>query len=249
MRSNTAEADALVRRLLSAHVVDDEVFEPNYSLLLASSQGDAKTRPLHLLYRGSVCVARSEDPRRVLHALLGHLSGYAELTRGSLTALRATTLVLDDRAVVGPVQLRERFGPAVLDRALARAELRVADGFLSFIDIQTAEVVVPELALDVDWAPFEHIPSGRKPASTPAAPGRYDIAGWALFRRRQDDETPLSRAIALCAALEQVVEPYHFDGPSLLDGLAAAVRDRRIVALPWWDLDGAVQALSGAFAT
>lgn len=176
VRSDSGATDAFVRALLRAYVADtDEQPRPNYGLRLTDPAATGR-RELSTAFRSSLLTCRSRDPGRAARAMVravAHHTGAVPLD-GCLV-VQAVVLARDGRAVLAPWPLLSR-----LDRAgavLARAGVAAADHDIALIDAASGQLVVPEIALEVDWsalAPFAGARSG--PTEPPVlAPGRYDI--------------------------------------------------------------------------
>jgi len=197
---NTSEADAVIRRALKARVVTLDGVEapPNFSMRIEPEErGANRPRPLHQLFRSSNLIVRSRSPERVVRALMTRLAAF----EADDTRLRAFSFVVvrDGEAIVLPSVVVNQI--KVLQSRLNRAGYQVADGDHVTIDPGTAEVVIDEPSLPVDWAALDGLDEGVRPGSElPAAPvGRYRLRAWGFFRR--PEQTTPTRADAVAGAL------------------------------------------------
>lgn len=182
MRSAAAWTDELLRALLDAYVAEVEGAPANYSVSVRDRSTDAPSaRPVHQLHRSTRAVARSRSPGRILRALLHHLDAVLHPPAPGLLAVRALPLVAGDRVVLAPARLGRDLA-AVLP-LLRRAGLRLADVPYATVDPARAELIVPELALELQPAAARRLEDLERSAGADdgaVAPGRYPLAGWAF---------------------------------------------------------------------
>ncbi|MBW3578454.1 MAG: hypothetical protein KY462_12075 [Actinobacteria bacterium] len=220
LRAGSATAETFLRRLLGAHLVDDDDAPANYSLHLDDAPTTRSGRALHLLFTGGSLTVRTASPQRAVHALIARLSDHVRGSDGA--ALRLKT-----GAVVGPA------GAAIVPRRFARElvahERRLADAGLRLVDTgveldpDTGELVVPEPALTVEWSALELLPPGPDGASVPA--GRYPVVVWTTEQERTRGQL-LAQAAGLARDLDAV-------GPQrALDALTGILGTVPVAVLP-----------------
>jgi len=182
VRSAAAWTDELLRSLLDAYVAEVDGAPANYSVSVRDRPTDARSaRPVHQLHRSTRAVARSRSPGRILRALLHHLDAVVHPPAPGLLGVRALPLVAGARAVLAPAGLARDL-PAVLP-LLHRAGFRLADVPYATVDPERAELVVPEVALELQPAAARRLEDLERSAGAGAgavAPGRYPLAAWAF---------------------------------------------------------------------
>ncbi|MGH9063244.1 MAG: hypothetical protein ACRD0L_04595 [Acidimicrobiales bacterium] len=249
MRSNTVETDALLRRVLAAHLVEGREAPPNYSVVLAGGNGARAgaggPRELSFLYRSSIAVTRTRSAGRVVRALCSFLAGHGEVARDGLLPLAGIAIV-GERAVLAPATLRNYVELAKLEGTLRRSGLRLLDAPYVTVDPGTAELVVGPPALQLDESALAGIEGDGRGAGGDGGvgPARYPIAGWG-FLLSSDDPGPLTRARSVVLGMQDVLGERPLDGQKTLDALARLLAGIEPVPLSW-DLDDAVRRLAGA---
>jgi len=219
--------DALLRRALRHHHVPALDPPPNYSVKLAGDTKHRRGAGFHFVYRSSSVVVRTRDVRRAVHGLFAHLATHVPSDTPDLLTVQAVGLVGDGGALIVPNALRQWM--SLLERRLNLKGLRVVDMPSLLVDAARHEVVVPEPALQIDWAGLdglERIPVESRP--DPFVPvGRYPIRGWAFL----GDGRALSRASAVALATRSTVAR---DGAqSTLDALARVMRGIEPTTVAW----------------
>lgn len=232
MRSNSDETDALLRRLLAAHVVDDPGAPANYSLQLESpAPRVARTRPLHRLFEGGRELVIDADPAHPVAALLAALEGFAPPAAEHLQVW-ATVLVGPGGAVLAPVEWRRRL-PA-LWRVLRRTAWRFLDDPFATLD-EWGRVVEPVPALVTDPAVLG--------AGAGAAPPRLPVpvAAWLVPPGAEgSDATP---AGALVEGMRLVRNRALFGGTRCFALLANVARRAAVLPAPRTVTDAQVKEL------
>lgn len=192
-------ADALVRRVLAALVVEDPDAPANFSLQLHPPQERrGAVEPLHRLYDGHTEVARDRRPARVLRALVGYLSRFVPPDVDTLR-LNAIAVRGSGGAVLVPAAWRRR-APA-LERHLRRAGLSLIDAPHAWLDVRTGEVLAPAVRVDPMVAGVVQaaaVPRRIGPVP-PSAP--YRLRGWVLPPAPLPEGPTRSRAAALVTAM------------------------------------------------
>jgi hypothetical protein len=236
VRSSDAEIDALLRKVLAAHVLDIDA-PANFSALMA----DDERRTVHVLYRASDARVRTRVASRVLRTLIAHLSAFAD-TSSAVIRLDAAAVIVDGRAIVGPASLRAELGSH--ETRLNRAGMTLVDAPTLHLDPDTSSVIVPEPALTVDedaLAEYEHAqPPGREHA--PVRPGRYPIAAWALATHA-DLIGPVGRAQGVAAVAQQVANANELGAQTTLDAVARALETVPVSGVLWMDSGGLLSQL------
>jgi thiol-disulfide isomerase/thioredoxin len=198
VRYNTDATAELLDRLFAGARVEDSRAPDNYSVSLADDR-DARTRGLDLLVRGSTQLARSQSARRVLRALLGHLSAELAPAPARLTRATATPAVRDGRAVLLPPGLFDHL--SLLQPRLTRAGIALADLPFATLDLEARELVVPEPTVAFDNAVLAELDDTRPAREMgEVAPGRYPIDTWYIVRT-PDHVGALSPATAVASVL------------------------------------------------
>jgi hypothetical protein len=213
IRADSAASDDILARALAGYrLALGTTAPPNYSVTLAG-EGGRGPRRLSLLQAGSVTVARSRSPRRILRALAGHLSCLLDpepgLVRiGAIGAVRNGTAVLLPDAAIGWLDR--------IQAPLARLGFLLVDQPFAHLDVTRAEMVVPSPSLGMAEAVLATLPDPPAGPSEPrsVAPGRYPLRAW-LLPERVWGEAPLSPAGAAASALGTVVGEPSDLAPSL----------------------------------
>lgn len=234
VRSNTAEADDLVRTVLSEHIVDGVDAPANYSARRAASAPGERTRGLHLLFRSHQLVARSPSFGQVLHVLCRQLQSYDSDPTDQLRLSATTLITKGGGAVVLPAEFSVELHH--LRSRLRLLGLRTLDVPHADLDRETGHVIVSPLGGRAE-AQLRHIVDveGSKPDWV--EPGRYPVRAWVF---RLDPEVGLTRSGAVVAATRQVVNRPGLDGAAMLRTLAASLRSADCVRLGGF---GAVELL------
>jgi hypothetical protein len=231
VRSSTAELDADLRRILAAHVIDFDAPD-NFSALVSRGDDDQQVRGFHFLYRASDSLVRPRSPRRIVHALLHHLSDFAAPSPAR-PRLAAVGLVANGRAVIAPERIRAEL-PNVESR-LNDAGVAVVDAPVLHLDPDGACLVVPEPALTIDHdalAEFERRHPPARGEIEPVAPGRYPLAAWA-FTTDEHAAGRLGAAPAIAAGAQEVVNADAFGAQAVLDRIASVCTTVPAFGI-WW---------------
>ena len=185
----------------------------NYSVILSGGGRNKKIEQVSLLYRSSTAVVRARSRARVLHGLFSYLSTHIAPPEGLHTS--ALAAIADGKAVLLPGFLRASL--KTLQPHLRRAGWRLADVPYCTLDVDEAEIIVPEPTLTIDYSVVEELESKDAGARElpRVVPGRYPIHGWACSVDASEGE--LSRAMAVAATLGAVEDPG--------TGVASAVQD------------------------
>jgi hypothetical protein len=203
IRADSAASDEILARALAGYRLAPDTTAPaNYSVTLAGEGGRGPHR-LNLLQAGTVIVARSRSPRRILRALAGHLSCLLDPEPG-LVRISAIGAVRKGRGVLLPaaaIGWLDRIQPP-----LARLGFRLVDQPFTHLDVMRAEMVVPSPAVGMAEAVLATLPDPPARSSEPESvpPGRYPLGAWLLPERLWGNE-PLSPARAAAAALGTVI--------------------------------------------
>jgi hypothetical protein len=209
---SAASDDILAGALAGFRLAPGTTAPPNYSVTLAGEGGRAPHR-LSLLQAGSVTVARSRSPRRILRALAGHLSCLLDPEPG-LVRISALGAVRNGEAVLLPDA-----AIAWLDRIqapLARLGFLLVDQPFAHLDVTRAEMVVPSPTVGMAEAVLATVPDPPARSSEPGtvASGRYPLRAW-LLPERVWGQVLLSPAGAVASALGTVVGEPSDLAPSL----------------------------------
>jgi hypothetical protein len=221
--------DALVRRVLARHLVDDRRVSPNYSLL-STAADDRRGRGVWFVYRGGSAIARRRTAAGALRSLVAQIDVHAQPPTG-ITRLDAVVISDGDRVVIGPAMLR--MGIAGLDARLRRTRWSVTD--LPFVEIDvTGALVVPERALDADMDVIERMEGGRPPETRPVVPGRYPVAGWLSFEPFPD-APPLDRPHLVAGQMANVTNLDTVDAATALQSVTQALDGSEIAHVGSFD--------------
>lgn len=214
VRFDTDQTAELLDRLFAGQRVRDRRAGYSYGVALAGRDGDDGSsragpggRPLNLLVAGGVPLVRSRYASRVLRSLLWNLSddvfGYA--TGPGRIRVQATAVLVGGDAVLLPPgwQSDERLQPLLARRGMTLVDLQLPE-----IDLEAAELVVPEPRVDHDRAVLEHVdgPITSRIERPPLLPGRYPLIGWGVVLPGDHEVVDLSPAEAAAATLSRVYE-------------------------------------------
>lgn len=228
VRSNTREADAILRELLRAHLAPDVSAPPNYSLWLAERNGDRRgVRELHMLFRSWRKVTRARSTGRAVRALLHHLESHLPAPDDALAVRAHALLTARHEAVLVPwgLGMEDDHEPR-----LRRFGVNVVDSPRATIDLVSGEMLVRPSRLEVDEQVLAEVDAGD--GSTPrrrewVAPGAYPIKAWLL--PAAGDGGQFSTASAVAAAVGLVTNASTLGGRAMLEGLARTLRTARAV--------------------
>jgi hypothetical protein len=201
-----ATATVLDRLFVGARVNDRRVPD-NYGVALDAGPTtirDGAAQPLKLLVRGGTQLVRSRSGGRVLAALLQHLSAELAPHDPSLTRVDATAVLRGDDALLLPPGL-VNFVKELQPR-FARANLRFVDAPQVLLDLDRAELVIPDPAVPHDPSVIDELDAIAKLGTEPprTRPGRYGIRTWFVVRE-PDRVGPISRAAAVTATVPRLL--------------------------------------------
>lgn len=240
MRSNTTAADELLRRLLAAHLVDDQEAPANYSLQLLPPAGTgAAAQPLNRLFEGprELVVHRSQG--RVVRALITALGGFSP-PDGADLQVWATPLASADGVVLAPVEWRRRL-PA-LQRALRRTGWTVMDAPFASLDVGSGHLVSPAPPVAIDAAALADLAATEAEALSGLEPsGLLPLRGWILPPTGADG--PLTRSEALTAGMRLCRNRDQVGGRRALALLAEQLVELPLTRAPRTFADGDAAAL------
>lgn len=245
VRASTPGMHALLRRLLAAHLTDDEA-PANYSLLLAdpaSAKGSGKA--FHFLYADATPVVRTRDPERLVRGLLAHLSAFDPDDSGDLH-LAGVALVRNGEALIAPGAIRSWL--RLVERRLKVRGFQVVDAPWLRLDPRQGAVVVPEPAVEVDWSALEglgQVGARSGPPDSGVLPGTYPVRGWALMTP-DGEEGPVPCAQAVFWASTLVLNRQRLEAQRVLDGLASVMKLVQPVGVSWSDEQELVGCLDQA---
>ena len=222
IRVDSASTAAVLDELFEHRVVDDPRAGHSYSVALPAVSGGTgdpdpdTTSGLNLLVQPARATVRSRDPGRILRALLGDLhdrihGGTDDRIDKSEPAgdrLRVNAIAVQVGSGAGLLPINfHAFAPR-LQSLLARRGVALADVPRPEIDLATAEVVIPEPAVDHDASVLDRVAvptssGGELPA---VLPGRYPLAGWCVIRPGEQTFVPLTPAQAAAATVSSLVD-------------------------------------------
>ena len=168
---------------------------------------------------------RTRDLRRLVDGLLAYLSAAVERP-GDTLRVDVLALVKDGAAILAPSAIRSSL--ASIERRLNAKGLRVVDRPWACVDATAGELVVAEPELSVDPLALDEL--GRVGRDGAVMPGRYPVVGWA-FGVGQEEQGPISRALALTLAGSRLVDRATLQPQVALDRLASLVSRLRPVAI------------------
>jgi hypothetical protein len=250
IRAASISAERILAAVLAEHrLPDTETAPDNYSVIL-TGEPSAGRRSVNLLMTGSRILARSRSPRRLIQALVGHLSCLLE-ARPGVRRLDAVGALIGGEAVLLPKEVA-----SWLERVqapLARLGFAVVDEPFAHVDPATRELVVGESQIRIDeeiLAAVEDSPVGpSEPAQVPK--GRYPLRGW-LMPAHNGRVGDLSPSGAVAGALGELVGSPE-DMAEAIDSFVSLLEGVDTVAVPCAQPEEFIQALrnwcSGAEAS
>jgi len=224
VRSNSADADSLLRRAFAGHVVDS-VAAPAcfYSLIVGSTVASRSgVEHLNVVFRVGVTVARTRSVLRALQALGAYVSNHADVGPApGLTRFAGIALVGDRPGVLLPLEALRLVGQPGFERSVERLGLRIADGVYVDVDPGTAEAVVSPPALSVEASVPDDLASIDPPGTFPGVqPGRYRLGDWAVRHPGGGADTP-SRAALVGCGIRVLLNPDLEDPQATLERVTA----------------------------
>lgn len=224
VRSNSADADRLLRRVFAGHVVDS-VTAPScfYSLIVGpTAPSRPGVEPLNVVFRVGVTVARTRSVRRAFRALSAYASSHADVGPApGLARFAGVALVGDRPGVLLPLEALHLVGHPGFERSVERLGLRVADGVYVDVDPGTADVVVSPPELSVEASVLDDFASVDPPGTFPGVePGRYRLGAWAVRQPASGRDVP-SRAALVGCGIRALINPDLHDPQATLDQVAA----------------------------
>ena len=210
----TSEATAeLLDELFDYEVVEDPQAGHIYTLGLPDFE-DPEAEPggeseMNLLVLGSQVLVRSRSRERVLRALLWRLDSQMPSSGASsgLARVNATAVLTPAGAALlqpGLYTLEEKLQPA-----FARHSIAFVDVVYPEIDLQRAELVVPEPSVPHDahlLAALRSTAGASTAEPDPVRPGRYPLIGWGVTHMAEEAVTEFSPAQSAAATLSFVLE-------------------------------------------
>lgn len=243
LRSNSKQTEAVLDALFPERV-DDPAAGHSYSIVLhdPAQRRSSPVSRLNLLVQGGEELVRSRTRGRILRALLARLTddivGF-DATSGRIR-VRATAATFDGAGVLLPDGLVRFRG---FEPRFARAGITLADTPHPEIDLRTAELVIPELAVEhrpevlVDYADISSLGS-EQPC---VAPGRYQLAAWYLQRLDETRWEELSPAAAAVGLLPSVLDTV--DVPARIEELGELFARVPAFAISYHSEAGMVEAV------
>lgn len=206
---------------------------PNYSLQLSRGEGQASQR-LRTLHRGHVGVIRTRWRSRALRGLLNYLDEFLPRPAGLLQA-QVFALVKDGKAYLVPRDIE--IWLELLSSPLHRAGFQFVDLQTVRVDLETRELVVPELQLAVDAGALQDLHRSEGGAREPGSvsPGRYPIEAWAFFQK--DGQAPSAES-TLLQLFQSTANAFELGVPAtlrVLESFAAALRVGDLGLPPYHD--------------
>ncbi|HEV3400474.1 MAG TPA: hypothetical protein VG078_01535 [Acidimicrobiales bacterium] len=168
----------LLRQAFGPYVVAGAYAPADLSVQVGPRGDGGKARGFHLLFRGGQRVLRTRDPDRLARALVAHVWAHQPVAGGVLS-LPGVALVRDGEGLAACLAVRSSFD--LIERRLNANGLVLVDEPFVLIDPATAELVVPERAVAVDWSALgrvEEVVGGQRRVEPAAEPGRYRLAAW-----------------------------------------------------------------------
>jgi hypothetical protein len=238
VRMDSEATGEMLGRILGALRLPEGTRAPdNFSVILGGSGGRGVKKELSLFLRGDEAVVRSRSPRRVVRALLSHLSSLVAADDGLFRTLNLAMLV-DGEAVLLPAEARDWIEK--LQPRLARLGVRLSDEPVTRIDLERLELVVPEPLLPIDPAALEELaePALGRTELPAIEPGRYRLRTWGI----NADEEPVSRAHALSDTWG-AVQAGQGDIEELVDKLAKLFARVPLAALTFIDAEELIEEI------
>jgi len=172
IRSNHPDVDALLRRLLAAHIVDDASVAANFSVrLVEPAPAGGGPRELHQLYDDKIRRCGSPSATDVVAHLLAVLGNrrHHDASGASTVSFAATGLVLADGVHLGPLVWE------AVPTVARRLDARLLPRPVAVDPVDGMVVVAPPIEVDpAAWS--ELIDRWGEPTRRgPAAPGRYRL--------------------------------------------------------------------------
>lgn len=239
MRCSAEGLLQLMREAFGAYTVSGVDAPAALSVRVGASGDGGKAQGFHLIFRHAQQVLRTRDPDRLARALVAQLSAY-EPVRGGLLRLPGVALVRDGEALIACLAARSSFD--LLERRLNANGLLLVDEPFIVVDPATAELVVPEPALGVDWAALGRVGAvvgGQRREEPSAPPGRYRLSRWTyVLADERPGPLPVARGVLWGALLASAVTPAsRGDAVRTLAALAELVRP---TAASWQDIASGV---------
>lgn len=217
IRVDSAATATVLDELFEHRVVEDPRAGHSYSVALpAASDPTGDPDPgaasgLNLLVQPTRATVRSRDPGRILRALLSDLHDRihdgAEFEEAE-DLLRVNAIAVQVGSGAGLIPLNfHAFAPR-LQSLLARRGVALADAPRLEIDLATAELVIPQPAIDHNTLVLDRVAVPASSAGELAAvlPGRYPLVGWCVIQPGEQTFVPLSPAQAAAATVSSLVE-------------------------------------------
>ena len=223
----------------AAYLVDDDQAPPNYSVQLNAPEREGQ-RPFHFLFQAGTTAARSGSARRIVHALLLHLSGLVEEARGDGLTAGALPLVRDGRCLLVPPGARADLKRT--ERAFNRAGIAVDDHHHALIDLVTGELVVeaPTVGLAEEaYAALARLSPEPARAEDVAPEGRYPVVGWAFLDQSRPE---LTGADGVLRALNLLRHAHVVGVQGSVDALARLFVQAKPVTIESWSAHDVIEA-------
>ena len=227
VRTDSEWLDGVIRAALSVYHVSDVEAPANFSVVVPRTDAKAAVKGLNMLYEDHTNLVRSRSPERVLQALFRHLGQHLPGDSNGHIRVSQLALVREGRSILVPRGVTTWMGQ--LAPRLNRAGWQFVDQPWSTIDLGKAELVVPQLILDIDDAWKDQITMPQKVREPDVVePGRYPLTGWGVFSA---DQRVMSPAAGVAAAAASVLNAAQFGVQETLQELLRLVARVSITGL------------------
>jgi len=212
IRVDSEETTQALDDLFEQRVVEDPRAGHSYTITLPSLARQTTTQAaavgMNLLVQPSRAPVRSRDPGRILQALLADLHDRLNGSRLAEGRLRVNAIAVRSDSGTGLIPKEFVAFQPRLQSLLAERGVAIADVARPEIDLATAELVIPDPAIDHDPAVLQRVsqpPSKRSELPT-LGPGHYPLIGWCVIQPGEEPFVALSPAQAAAATVSSLVE-------------------------------------------
>ncbi|NND02274.1 MAG: hypothetical protein HKN91_05755 [Acidimicrobiia bacterium] len=227
IRTDSEWLDTALQQALADYYVPDIEADPNFSIVIPSSDDGSPATGLNMLYEGHTSLVRSRYPDRVLRALFQHLTKYLPVESAGLLRVSALALVRDGEAILVPrniITWLDQLAPR-----LNRAGWQFVDEPWSSVDLESGELVVsaPTIAVEADLLDRLDVKRSEREPET-VEPGRFPLVGWGVYSA---EERVMSRAAGAAAAAPAILNSADYGLRDVMEGLVAFTARAPIVGL------------------
>ncbi len=242
VRFNDERLQRLAVDALGERVASDLLEAPPLFSVKVGTPGRRKAAPLHFLYLGVRPVLGTRDLPRLMSGLANHVGAHLPREREG-HVVDAIPVMTPRGLLLVPQEILSMAG--AIDRVLTPAGFRFADVPRVELDLENAEVIIPEPAVDFSLSPEEAAKIAPTIAQPRLEPGRYPLAGW-LLSVAASRIGRLSHASAVLYVSRLLETPFPSGAQATLEGVVSLTSRVPATGITWSTHDEMVDVVLAA---